>query len=111
VRRVQEGATDRSYGIHVARLAGVPDAVVERARAVLKGMEAKHKDLGKGVGFAPAEAPTPRVVQLPLFGETPSPVVEEVRRLDPESMTPLEALNALARLKAMLAKEPPDPSS
>jgi DNA mismatch repair protein MutS len=105
VRRIQEGATDRSYGIHVARLAGVPDAVVERARAVLAGLEAKHRDVGKSPGFASAEPPRPRDVQLPLFGAVPDPVVEELRRLDPERLTPVEALVALARLRGMLPPE------
>ncbi len=111
VRRVQEGATDRSYGIHVARLAGVPDAVVERAKAVLGGMESKHKDLGKGVGFGAAEAPTPRIVQLPLFGDVPDPVVEELKKVDPERLTPLDAMNVLARLKAMAEGRPPPQST
>ncbi len=101
VRRIQEGATDRSYGIHVARLAGVPAAVVERARAVLAGMEAKHRDLGREVRFGDAAAPAPRVVQLPLFTNEPDPVVEELKKLDPERMTPVEALLAIERLRRM----------
>ncbi len=103
VRRIEEGSTDRSYGIHVARLAGVPDAVVERAKAVLAGMEAKHRDVGKEVRFGAPEAPRPRVVQLPLFSNAPDPAFlelkEELRRLDPERMTPMDALVALARIK------------
>ena len=108
VRRIQEGATDRSYGIHVARLAGVPAAVVERARAVLSGMEAKHRDLGREVRFGDgAPAPTPKVVQLPLFTNEPDPVVEELKRLDPERMTPVEALLAIERLRRMAKGAPP----
>ena len=102
VRRIQEGATDRSYGIHVARLAGVPDAVVERAKAVLAGMESKHKDVGKGVRFGGAEAgPVPRVVQLPLFGAVPDPLVEALRKIDLDTTTPMQALAELQRLKGM----------
>ena len=103
LRRIQEGATDRSYGIHVARLAGVPDAVVDRAKAVLAGMEAKHRDLGRDVKFG-EPAPRPRVVQLPLFGNIPDPVIEALKKLDPDSMTPLEALAALANLKRRAEK-------
>jgi len=105
VRRIQEGATDRSYGIHVARLAGVPEAVVERAKSVLEGMEAKHQGVGKGAGFSSAEpAPRPRVVQLPLFTAAPEPALEALKKLDPERMTPVEALVALARLRALLRR-------
>ena len=103
VRRIQEGATDRSYGIHVAKLAGVPDAVVERAKAVLAGMEAKHRDLGRDVSFGGAKGePVPRPVQIPLFSVEPDPVVAALRRVDPDQLTPIEALNELARLRRML---------
>jgi DNA mismatch repair protein MutS len=111
VRRIQEGATDRSYGIHVARLAGVPDAVVERAKAVLAGMESKHKDLGKGVGFGGTAAPTPRVVQMPLFADTPHPVVEEIAAIDPDRLTPLQALEAIARWKKAVTKDAEPPTA
>ena len=107
VRRIQEGATDRSYGIHVAQLAGVPEAVVERAKAVLAGMEAKHRDLGRDVKFGGAdEGPRVRAVQIPLFSLDPDPVVEELRKVDVERLTPLEALNTLARLRGLLGRGP-----
>jgi DNA mismatch repair protein MutS len=108
LRRIQEGASDRSYGIHVARLAGVPDAVVERAKAVLGSLEA-GRSRGEGdatfFGAPPRPAtPAPRDLQLPLFPAAPDAVREEVLRLDLDRLTPLEALNALSRLHA-LAKE------
>ncbi len=107
VRRIQEGATDRSYGIHVAQLAGVPEAVVERAKAVLAGMEAKHRDLGRDVKFGGADdGPRVRAVQIPLFSLDPDPVVEELRKVDVERLTPIEALNTLARLRGLLGRGP-----
>ncbi len=108
VRRIQEGATDRSYGIHVAQLAGVPEAVVERAKAVLAGMEAKHRDLGRDVTFgARGDGPRVRAVQIPLFSLEPDPVVAELRKVEVERLTPLEALVTLARLRKMLPEPTP----
>ncbi|VVB85595.1 DNA mismatch repair protein MutS [uncultured archaeon] len=94
LRKIVPGATDRSYGIHVARLAGVPLKVTQRAKEILKEVEnggaiSRGKDSGK-------------YTQLMLFGTEPvkeSPVVEDLKKLNVEVMTPLEAMNALAELK------------
>jgi DNA mismatch repair protein MutS len=101
LRRIQEGASDRSYGIHVAQLAGVPAAVVERARAVLTDLEGERDGTVERVAFGRARPSAPRDVQLGLFAPAPpDPLREEIRALDPDAMTPLEALNALAALVA-----------
>jgi DNA mismatch repair protein MutS len=91
--RLEPGGADRSYGIHVGRLAGLPTQVVERAGAILTMLEAGHHVAG--------QEPPPRVdrSQLPLFAPEPHPVLEALRTLDPNSMTPLEALSRLADLK------------
>jgi DNA mismatch repair protein MutS len=86
------GGADRSYGIHVARLAGLPERVVTRAHEILKLLESGHHVAGKPV---PAE-PDPN--QLGLF-ETVHPVVEELRLIDTDTITPLQALSMLADLK------------
>jgi DNA mismatch repair protein MutS len=100
LRRIQPGATDRSYGIHVARLAGVPDAVVERARAVLKGLEGDRDATVDRLTFGDAPKRRPQDVQLGLFAPSPpDPVVEELKALDLERMTPIEALQKLAELR------------
>ena len=91
------GPADRSYGVQVAKLAGVPPAVVARARQVLERLEAE------------AESPA-RLEGLPLFAATaptpvksgPSPVEEALRGLDPDGMSPREAMEALYRLRGML---------
>ena len=93
--RLKPGGSDRSYGIHVARLAGLPTAVVERARQVLALLESGHHVAGK---TAP---PTPDRSQLPLFAGS-HPVLQELRDVDPNTMTPLEALARLADLKSRL---------
>jgi DNA mismatch repair protein MutS len=86
------GGADRSYGLHVARLAGLPDRVTARAREILKLLESGHHVAGVQ---APAE-PDPN--QLGLF-ETEHPVLQELRTINPDEMTPLEALSTLAELK------------
>ncbi len=95
LHRLEAGGTDRSYGIHVAGLAGLPGRVVARAKEILATLEDEHRV----VPGAPAPPADPG--QLTLFaGElAPHPVMEEIRRLDLDAMTPLEALNRLAELQ------------
>ncbi len=94
LRKIIPGATDKSYGIHVARLAGVPLKVTQRAKEILKEME-DGSSITKGKDSA-------RYTQVVLFGQDEkkeSPVVEELKNLNVDAMTPLEALNALAAIK------------
>ncbi|HEV8198068.1 MAG TPA: DNA mismatch repair protein MutS [Gemmatimonadales bacterium] len=94
LHRLEPGGTDRSYGIHVAELAGLPREVVTRANAVLKTLEGDHRV----VSGLPAPDPDPG--QLPLFGDAPlDPALVALRDLDLDSLTPLQALNALADLQ------------
>ncbi|HEV8310994.1 MAG TPA: DNA mismatch repair protein MutS [Methylomirabilota bacterium] len=94
LHKVQPGGTDRSYGIQVARLAGLPDEVVSRARTLLQELTQR----------APAPAPPPGAAtgQLALFPPVSHPVLEAVAALDPDAMTPLQALNALHALRQKL---------
>ena len=96
LHRLEPGGTDRSYGIHVAQLAGLPDGVVRRAREILGTLEGEHRM----VPGAPPEA-LRDPGQLALFTEppTPDPMVEELRLIDVNALTPLEALNRLAEFK------------
>jgi len=101
LRRIVPGGTDRSYGIQVARLAGLPQEVIERAKQVLWSLE-QREHVGEGVSArpaAPAEARPPAPGQVALFGETPDPMVEELRNLDVNNLTPLQALAKLAELR------------
>ncbi len=102
LHRIVEGSADKSYGIHVARLAGVPTPVVERAKAVLTSLEAEHvDDVGKPkVPDRPAR--TKNETQLSLFAEQ-HPLLDELRALDLDDMTPLEALRELHSLRERLA--------
>jgi DNA mismatch repair protein MutS len=91
LHQLRPGPTDRSYGIHVARLAGLPLAVVARAREILALLESGHHVAGRTPPAAPDEG------QLALFEE--HPVLSDLRTLDPNAMTPIEALSRLAELK------------
>ncbi len=94
LHKVQPGGTDRSYGIQVGRLAGLPEPVVARARALLREFAQQSP--------APAPPPGADSGQLPLFGAGAHPVLDALRALDPERMTPLEALTALHDLRRRL---------
>ena len=93
--RVADGAAASSYGIHVARLAGVPDSVIRRAREVLAGLER-----AAGPRQSRGRRGPSRGQQLPLG--LASPVEDALRAVDLATMTPLEALNFLSTLRAMI---------
>ncbi|CAN5750381.1 DNA mismatch repair protein MutS [soil metagenome] len=90
LRRLVPGGADRSYGVDVARLAGLPPAVVERAREILRELET-----GGGTSSPP---PPRRPAQLALFAAPPHPVVERLRATDVNQLTPVQALVLLAEL-------------
>jgi len=97
LRKIIPGATDRSYGVHVARLAGIPKKVTDRAMTLLK--EASRREFSGGPR-------APRYTQMLLVdpGEgvvEENPVVRELATLNPNEMTPIEALNTLCRLQKL----------
>ena len=101
LHRVTAGFADHSYGIHVARMAGLPDDVTERATAILKNLEGSdlsvHGEKWKG-RIRGGE------IQMTLFEMKDDPLREEIRRLDVDSMTPLDALKTIAELKKKAEK-------
>lgn len=99
LHRIVEGAADKSYGIHVARLAGVPRDVVDRANVILKTLEADHLD-PEGQTKIPARIEKkPKHRQLSLFVDETHPVIEQLRQLNIEEMTPLLALQTLSQIR------------
>ncbi len=101
LRKVAPGAADQSYGIEVARLAGVPDAVTARAREVLRNLESSQYDSDEVPRLAAGEhGPLgPESPQLPLFAASTSAVERAIGELDLDTMTPLEAFDRLRKLK------------
>ena len=109
LHRLIPGGADRSYGIEVGRLAGLPEEVLERARALLSLFEGEqivsalgHRNDGEEKGSSERNAKKKGhdavQNQLALFGPTPHPIVEELKHLDPNRMTPVDALTLLNRL-------------
>ncbi len=107
LHKIVEGAADKSYGIHVARLAGIPADVNERAKQVLAQLEAEHLDGQGRPRIPPPHFDRPRGdIQLTLFGPTEHPLLDEVRELDVNELTPVQALLQIQRWKEQLAKDP-----
>lgn len=107
LRKIVAGSADRSYGIQVARLAGLPPEVISRAQEVLANLEkANYTEAGSSRLAEHAGGNGPASGQMGLFEEHPGrELARWIADLDPESMTPLEALNALAALKRKLETE------
>ncbi|MCI4362543.1 MAG: DNA mismatch repair protein MutS, partial [Thermoplasmata archaeon] len=108
LHRLVPGSTDRSYGIHVARLAGLPDELVAEAERRLKRLEADGVELGPS-GRRPAPTRYTQAMLLPTeSAPSPSPaVVEALRLLDPDRMTPVEALRWIHEWRKRLDGDPP----
>ncbi|HEU4659083.1 MAG TPA: DNA mismatch repair protein MutS [Pseudolabrys sp.] len=104
LHEVVDGAADRSYGIQVAKLAGLPPSVIERAKTVLASLEAEDRSTPKGFEDLPLFAAASR---SPASGSENDPlalVTSALAALNPDDMSPREALEALYALKAKLAK-------
>jgi DNA mismatch repair protein MutS len=95
LRKVEPGAADRSYGIEVAKLAGLPNEVVIRAREVL----AEHEFAEQQATAHLSPGANPPAAQLTIFTPLSQPVLDRLREVDLNRLTPLEALNLLAELK------------
>jgi DNA mismatch repair protein MutS len=103
LHRVVAGSADKSYGLHVARLAGMPDVVIDRASQVLANLEVHEVDVdGRPRLAAGSEALESKPGQLGLFAPADELVASILREVDLEQMTPLAALNLLQSLKSRL---------
>jgi DNA mismatch repair protein MutS len=103
LHKVRPGGTDRSYGIQVARLAGLPQAVITRAREILAELESLPRT-STGAATMPL-SPLPHT-QLGLFPYAADPLLKELAVLDVSALTPLQALNLLAEWQQRLKAQP-----
>jgi DNA mismatch repair protein MutS len=108
LRRLVEGGASRSYGIQVARLAGLPSDVISRAKEILADLESESLDSGSHAKTSVAGIPPAMDAQLALFQPARAPgedaVLAAVRELDPQRTTPLEALTLLSQLRERLTR-------
>jgi DNA mismatch repair protein MutS len=103
LRKIVPGGADKSYGVHVAQLAGIPRQVVRRAEEVLEELERKGD--AKSRRKAMREMVMPEALQLTLFAAESDPIVEELKTLAVDELTPLEALTRLYELQRRAREE------
>jgi DNA mismatch repair protein MutS len=103
LHEVVPGAADRSYGIQVAKLAGLPGAVIERAKVVLAKLEAEDRAAPRGFDDLPLFAAAPHAISAPPRDNAVAAVIAALTALHPDELTPREALEALYALKLKAA--------
>jgi DNA mismatch repair protein MutS len=104
LHQILPGRSDRSYGVHVAKLAGIPTAIVERAAQVLSSLAVHHGPASAGPGGPAAVAPPDG--QFSLFTEyIPHPVVQQLREMKIESLAPIQAFDELRKLQRLVEPE------
>jgi DNA mismatch repair protein MutS len=101
LRKVEPGSADKSYGIEVARLAGLPASVIARAREILTRHEQSEHTLSERLAARPA-SPEQEAVQLTIFTPLNAEVVRAIEEADLDNLKPIEALNLLAELKKQI---------
>lgn len=104
LRRIIPGKADRSYGVHVARLAGLPGAVINRAEEILSDLERSGAAGPKRLFEPESKRGAKAALQVSLFADI-HPAVEALRKLDVNGLTPLDALNRLYELQKMAGEQ------
>jgi DNA mismatch repair protein MutS len=105
LHKIVDGPADKSYGIHVARLAGVPSKVNERAKQILAQLESQHVDGNGRPKIEPAQGRRKGDIQLTLFGFADHPVIDEIREIELDRLSPLDALLKLRIWQESLRRE------
>ena len=110
LHKIVPGGADRSYGIHVSRLAGVPNWVNQRAEQILEKLESdsdvqRNQDAIASTDNAIAPPQANGQIQMTMFGIEPHPLLDKIRSLEPTEITPLHALGLLQEWKTELGTE------
>ena len=110
LRKIKEGASENSYGIHVASLAGVPQSVIRRANEILNALQTEKSASGsestqaiQTMQSAPSEKTLEKSVSMPGLFSDEELVLDEILSCDPDDMTPRQALDLVARWKKSLS--------
>ena len=104
LRRIVRGGTDDSYGIDVARLSGIPDEIIRRAKEILKSLE-EGKEVSFKENVAPIEVDSSESYQISFDTSNNLPILEKIKAIDVDVLTPREAINILFELKKMAEDE------
>ncbi len=102
LHKIVPGGADKSYGIHVAQLAGIPRPVIHRAEEILAELEQKGD--AKARRKAMQEIAMPAIMQMTLFSAEPHPLIEEIKQLTIDELTPIEAISKLYELQQKARK-------
>ena len=103
LHKIEPGPADKSYGIHVAKIAGLPEELLKRADAILTKLEGQAQQVPLADATPKKEVPSQVAEQMSLFEEeTESTVITELKNLDLYNMTPMEVMMAVAELKKKL---------
>jgi DNA mismatch repair protein MutS len=105
LHKIIDGAADKSYGIHVARLAGIPREVLERSKQILARLEQDHLDSGGRTKWSRKPKIRTSELQLTLFSAAEHPLLEKIRAIDVNQLTPLAALALVEEWQRSLAGE------
>ena len=106
LHKIVRGSADKSYGIHVARLAGVPQWVNRRAEAILKRLEGKNDvDENRQAIRSGSESVGDGGIQMTMFGVQEHPLIAKIKKLDPNQLTPLHALEMVNQWQTELSDE------
>jgi DNA mismatch repair protein MutS len=97
LHKIVPGGADKSYGVHVAQLAGIPRPVIHRAEEILAELERKGDERTRRKAMR--ELPTPTVMQMTLFASEQHPLIEELQKLAIDELTPIEAISKLYELQ------------
>ncbi len=106
LHRIVPGGADKSYGIHVARLAGIPQLVNDRAKEILHQLEADHVNARGDSKITPPRREPDSPIQLTLFDFGDHPVIEKLRSIDIADMTPMQALQLLEQWQQEIQSQP-----
>jgi DNA mismatch repair protein MutS len=107
LRQVVAGPAGQSYGVQVAKLAGLPKTVIERAREILFNLESDALSGDRTPRLARHQIPQNETAET-IFSRQEQAVLKEIKSVNPEELTPIEALNKLARLKDMTKEDGKD---